>query len=114
MLRQRWPRLVSLLIGLWLVVSTIAFRTETSAGFNRLMIGVFVACCAIMAIWAPWFRFANLAMGLWLVFSASTFEHASTFLRLSTLVGGGALVVLSALRSPPRYRDEHDFVGYRP
>lgn len=115
MLRARWPRLVSLLLGLWLVASTLLFRTESSAGFNRLMIGIFVACCALAALWAPWFRFANLGMGLWLVFTAAEWEHASLFLTLSTFAVGGALVVLSALRSPPRLTDpDHEFVGYRP
>lgn len=115
MVRARWPRLVSLAIGLWFVISTVAFRTESSAGFNRLMIGLFVACCSVSAMWAPWFRFVNLGLGIWMMFWAAAFRHASTFLALSTLAAGGALVVFSALRSPPRLTDpDHAFVGYRP
>jgi hypothetical protein len=115
MLRARWPRLVSLAIGVWLVLSTLAFRTGSSPGFNRLMVGSFVVCCSVMALWAPWFRFVNLALGVWLVVFASVFRHQTTFLAVSTLVAGGALVVFSALRSPPRLTDpRHAFVGYRP
>jgi hypothetical protein len=115
MLRARWPRLVSLAIGVWLVVSTLAFRTESSPGFNRLMIGIFVCCCAISAIWAPGFRFVNMGLGVWLLFTTSAWEHASMFLRLSTLAAAGALIVLSALRSPPRLIDPNrEFAGYRP
>ena len=115
MLRARWPQLVSLAIGVWFVVSALAFQAESSAGFNRLMIGILVVGCAIQALWADWFRFVNLALGIWMMFAAEIFEHGSTFLRLSTLVAGGALVVLSALRSPPLLTDpRHEFVDYRP
>ncbi len=113
--RTRWPELASLAIGLWLVVSTLAFRTESSAGFNRLMIGQFVACCAVMAMWAPWFRFVNAGLGVWLLFSAQLFEHASAFLAISTAASGAALVVLASVPTPERLTDPHHaFVGYRP
>src|SRR5689334_14547423 len=115
MLRARWPPLVSLAIGIWLVVSALAFRVESSAGFNRLMIGLFVCGFAISAIWAPWFRFMNLGLGVWLLLSAATLGHASTFLWLSTLIAAGALIVFSALRSPPMLIDpRREFVNYRP
>lgn len=115
MLRARWPRLVGLAIGLWLVVSTLAFPTESSPGFNRLMIGIFVACCAVLAMWAPWFRFVNLGLGLWLLLFATELGHASTFLTLTTLAAAGILIVVSALPTPPRLTDPRKaFVGYRP
>ncbi len=114
-LRTRWPELGSLAIGLWLVLSTLAFRTESSAGFNRLMVGQFVACCAVMAMWAPWFRFVDAGLGVWLLFSVQLFEHASTFLALATAAAAGALVVLSLVPTPERLTDpRHAFVGYRP
>jgi hypothetical protein len=115
MLSARWPRLVSLLIGVWFVVSTLAFRTESSAGFNRLMLGLLVIGSAIQALWASWFRFVNLAIGIWMIFSAEVFRHGSTFLQLSTLVAGAALVVFSSLRSPPLLIDpRREFANYRP
>ncbi len=115
MLRARWPRLVSLAIGIWFVVSTLAFRTESSAGFNRLMIGLFVIGSAIQALWAEWFRFVNLALGIWMVLSAELFKHDSTFLLVSTLVAGAVLIVFSSLRSPPLLIDpRREFANYRP
>lgn len=115
MLRARWPRLLSLAVGGWFIVSTLAFHTETEAGFNRLMVGMFVACCAIMSLWATWFRFVNLGFGVWMVFFASVFRHDSLFLALSTLVAGGALIVFSALPSPPLLVDpSQEYVDYRP
>ena len=115
MLRARWPRWLSLLIGLWLVASALAFPHESSAGFNRLMVGIFVASFAVQALWAPWFRWANALLGVWLLFSGSIFVHRSAFLALSTLVAGGALAVLALVPSPPRLVDPHHaFVGYRP
>lgn len=115
MLRARWPQLAGLLIGVWFVVSTLAFHAESSAGFNRLILGLLVIGAAIQAMWASWFRFVNVAIGIWMVFSAEVFRHDSTFLQLSTLVAGAALVVFSSLRSPPLLTDpRHAFVGYRP
>ena len=115
MLRARWPHWTSLAIGLWLVLSTLAFESESSAGFNRLMIGIFVSSLAVHALWAPWFRWTNALLGGWLLFSGTIFGHASAFLALSTLAAGGALVVLALVPTPARLTDpRHDFVGYRP
>ncbi len=115
MLRARWPRLVSLLVGVWFVVSTLAFHAESSAGFNRLILGLLVVGSAIQALWASWFRFVNLAIGVWMIFSAEVFRHDSAFLQLSTLVAGGLLVVFSSLRSPPLLIDPtREFANYRP
>ncbi len=115
MLRTRWPRLLSLLVGIWLVVSTLAFRTESSAGFNRLMIGIFVVCSAILAMWAPWFRFVNVGLGVWLFFMAMAFRHGAQLLGLSTIVAGVVLVVLGLVPTPPRHTSpRRAFVNYRP
>jgi hypothetical protein len=105
MLRSRWPLWLSLAIGLWLVLSSTAFQAESSAGFNRLMIGMFVSSCAVMAAWAPWFRFVNTGMGIWLFGSVLMFEHRTTFFFLSTLLAAAILVVLSLVPTPARLVD---------
>jgi hypothetical protein len=105
MLRSRWPLWLSLAIGLWLVLSSLAFRSGSSAGFNRLMIGMFVASCAVMAAWAPWFRFVNTGLGVWLFGSVLMFEHRTSFLFTSTLAVAAALIVLSLVPTPARLVD---------
>jgi len=104
-LSHRWPRLLSLALGLWLVASTLVLPMESTSGFNRLIVGTGVAACAVMALWAPWFRFVNTVLGVWLGATELFFEHASTGKFLSTLVVAGAIVVLSLVPSPPRLED---------
>ena len=111
----RWTHWLALAIGVWLFVSVFAFRTSSSAGFNRLMIGLFVSSLAIHAMWAPWFRWVNALLGVWLVFTGAVFDHASPFLALSTMAAGAVLVVLAFFPTPGRLTDpRHAFVGYRP
>jgi hypothetical protein len=105
MLRSRWPLWLSLAIGLWLVLSTVAFQAESSAGFNRLMVGMMVASCAVMAAFAPWFRYVNTGLGVWLLGTTMAFDHRSPFLFLSTLAVAAALVVLSLVPTPARLVD---------
>ncbi len=105
-LARRWPRFLSLALGLWLVVSAVAMpRVASSAAFDRLMVGIFVAANAVMAIWASWFRFANLALGAWLLLGALMFDHATAFLLFSTLAVAAAVGVLSLVPSPARLVD---------
>lgn len=112
MLLGRWPRWLSLAIGLWLVVSVFAFQASSSGGFNRLIVGILVSSMAVQALWAPGYRWANALFGSWLLFSGAIFDHASLFLALSTMAAGGALVVLAMVPSPPRLTDpRHAFVG---
>ena len=105
MLRSRWSLWLSLAIGLWLVLSTVAFQAESSAGFNRLMVGMMVASCAVMAAFAPWFRYVNTGLGVWLLGTTMAFDHRSPFLFLSTLAVAAALVVLSLVPTPARLVD---------
>ena len=105
-LSRWWPADLSVLLGLWLVLSVLAVpNAESSAGFNRLMIGTFVAANAVIAMWASWFRFMNTVLGVWLLFSALMFEHASAFRLLSTLAVAAAIVVLSLVPTPSRLID---------
>ena len=105
MLRSRWSLWLSLAIGLWLVLSTVAFQAESSAGFNRLMVGMLVASCAVMAAWAPWFQYVNTGLGVWLLATTLAFDHRSPFLFWSTLAAAAALVALSLVPTPAQLVD---------
>ena len=105
MLRSRWSLWLSLAIGFWLVFSTVAFQAESSAGFNRLMVGMLVASCAVMAAWAPWFQYVNTGLGVWLLATTLAFDHRSPFLFWSTLAAAAALVALSLVPTPAQLVD---------
>jgi hypothetical protein len=104
-LARRWPRLLSLALGLWLVAESLVAPGDPTAGFDRLVVGLGVVACAGMALWAPWFRFGSTALGLWLLFAELLFEHGSRTLHGLTLAAGAAIVVLSLVPSPPRLVD---------
>jgi hypothetical protein len=101
-LGSRWPRLVTLALGLWLVASSLVPPVESTSGFNQLIVGTAVACCSLMALWATWFRFWNTFFGVWLGATELLFEHQATGKFLATLAVAGAIVVLSLVPTPDR------------
>jgi len=47
--RARWARWVTIALGLWLAASTLLFPHASSAGFDTLMIGIFIAANGVQA-----------------------------------------------------------------
>lgn len=70
-----WPRVVELMLGLWLLISPLVFRVPAG---QTLVLASALVCAAVAVIaslasfWRPLrhARFATLAAGLWLVISA--------------------------------------------
>jgi hypothetical protein len=113
--RARWARWATVALGLWLALSTLVLPHASSAGFDTLMLGIFIAANAVQALWAPWFRFVNTALALFLLVTEVEFGDATTLRFLSTLAAGTLVLVLSFVPSPERLVDPRQaFVGYRP
>jgi hypothetical protein len=114
-IRERWAECVTIVLGLWLAASTLLFPHGSSAGFDTLMIGVFIAANAVQALWAPWFRYVNTGLALFLLVTELEFGDASLFRSLSTLGTAALVLVLSFVPSPPRLvHPRQAAVGYRP
>jgi hypothetical protein len=66
-----WPRVIELMLGVWLLVSPFVFRDTARAAeyvVNDAVSGAVVVLLSLLAFWRPLRRanLATLAMGLWL------------------------------------------------
>lgn len=70
-----WPRVVELMLGVWLAISPFIFRHAPEDLFlwvNDLSCGLLVITCSCLSFWEParHARFTTLVAALWLVSSA--------------------------------------------
>ena len=98
-----WARWLNLLLGAWLIASTFAWRHDGPEGFDTLMIGIVVASCAPLALWAPWFRFASTLAGVWLLVMALHLTHVVPATLLHDAILSAAVIAVSLVPSPPRF-----------
>jgi hypothetical protein len=94
---------VDVLLGLWLLVSAIAWPQPALQTANSIIVGVLVIVAAGVAAFAmPEARFANTALGLWLFLSALVVLGRSDAAIWNDIVVGGLLVGLSFLPGTAR------------
>jgi len=65
-----WPRIVEVMLGLWLVLSPLIFRLEAgdlALTINHLIYGTATMVVALIAIRVRFLRAVLVAIGLWLV-----------------------------------------------
>jgi hypothetical protein len=65
-----WPRIVELMLGLWLVLSPLIFRLEPgdlALTVNHLVYGTATVVAALIAIRVRFLRVVTIAIGLWLI-----------------------------------------------
>lgn len=81
-LTRSWQDTVSLILGLWLVVSpwALGFTGTPVAMWNAVLFGVLVAIMALMALieFHDWEEWADMAIGAWLVVSPWVLGFAMT------------------------------------
>lgn len=99
------PRVLNVLLGVWLLVSPFLLRHLSSEGFNDETSGLFVLMFALIAIWAPAMRWGSTFVGAYLLVTAITFPHGSLASALSQILAGGAITLLSFVPSRPRLVD---------
>ncbi|MCL5279443.1 MAG: SPW repeat protein [Planctomycetes bacterium] len=65
-----WPRIMEVMLGLWLVLSPLIFRLEPgdlALIVNHLVYGAATAVAALIAIRVRFLRVVTIAIGLWLI-----------------------------------------------
>ena len=65
-----WPRIVEVMLGLWLVLGPLIFRLDGGAValiVNHLIGGAATAVVALVAIRVPFLRAVTFIIGLWLL-----------------------------------------------
>lgn len=93
-----WARLMTVLLGLWLMASPAVLRFGGAARINVLIAGPLIAAAGIIAIseiTRP-FRWLNVALGAWLVISSWLFGHTWAVL-LSDIVAGVLVALLACV-----------------
>jgi hypothetical protein len=94
-------RVLSTLLGAWLIVSVLAWPHDGPEGFNTLITGLLVLTVAPIAVWVPGARFAGAFLGAWLLLTTLVFDHASRFTFFHDLAAAVLLLVLGAVRGRP-------------
>ncbi len=91
------PRIVEILLGVWLMASpTVLDYAGNAAGTNDRIVGplvVSVAGIAVAEVSRP-FRWCQIVLGLWLLIAPWVFGHATVPL-LNDLIVGVLLIVLA-------------------
>ncbi len=83
-----WPRVVEVMLGLWLVLGPLLFRLEPSSLaliVNHLVYGTAVVVAALIAIRVRFLRVVTIAIGLWLIgygYAAGGYPPAPGYLNL--------------------------------
>lgn len=67
---QAWPRVVEVMLGLWLVLSPLIFRlgpADRAVTVNHIVYGAAAVVASLIAIRVPFVRAIVVAIGLWLL-----------------------------------------------
>ncbi len=91
-----WPRIVSALLGIWLMVAPSLLHYDGHASLSDHVVGSLIAATAIIAIWEVTrpLRWLGIIFGLWLLFAPGIFRFPSHALVNSAIVGV-VLVILA-------------------
>jgi hypothetical protein len=99
-LSKRWQDVVSLVLGVWLVVSpwALGYAGETMAAWNAYIFGVIIAVAAIAALVAfhEWEEWVNAVIGLWLIVSPWVLGFSGLAAAMWNFVAVGVIVAVLA------------------
>lgn len=94
-----WARGLSVLLGIWLIISAYAWRHTGTLRDNAVICGVLVIVFALASLRDARARFVNTLVGVWLVLSTFVLGGALEIgSRWNELFVGIALVALSLVR----------------
>jgi hypothetical protein len=93
-----WPRIVSTLLGIWLMLAPSLLHYDATASISDRVAGPLIAATAIIAIWEVTrpLRWLGIVFGLWLLLAPGLF-HFPRHALVNSAVVGAALVILSFL-----------------
>lgn len=94
-----WARVVSVLLGLWLMVAPAALTVNNAASDNFRIVGPLVVSVSVIAIWGVTrgLRWANVPLGAWLLLAPWLF-HFGTAALVTSLAVGVLLIALAFVR----------------
>jgi hypothetical protein len=98
---KHWQDPMSLILGLWLVISPwgLQYQSEINPMWNAVVVGVLVVAIALYAMFQvmAWQEWLNAALGIWLVVSPWVLGFAGLVPAMWNAVIVGALIAVLAI-----------------
>jgi hypothetical protein len=73
---ETWPRWLSSLVGIWLLISAFAWPHSRPDQTNAGIVGALIAFAAFWALFVPQVRCLVTVLAVWLFFSTFALTHA--------------------------------------
>jgi hypothetical protein len=96
-------RVLNLMVGLWLVVSSFAWQRTTAQRVDTAVVGVLVAVLSLVATRIPAARWLNALLAVWLFAATLFLPREGSFGLWNNLLSAVAVLLVAAVRS---YDDE--------
>jgi len=94
---SRWPRSVNIVLGAWVVVSTVLWSASTAASVNGVVLGAMIAAVGLLALFAQQARAVNVILAVWLFASAWFIPGTTSYLFVSHLLTALAVLCVAAM-----------------
>jgi hypothetical protein len=106
---KHWQDPVSLILGLWLLISpwALQYQGEVNPRWNAVVVGIVVAAIALYAMFQvmAWQEWVNAALGIWLVISPWALGFAGLAAAMWNAVIVGAVIAVLAVWALSTDRD---------
>ena len=106
---KRWQDVVSMVIGVWLIVSpwVLGFENDRLMMANFVIVGVALMGLALGAIFVPkaWEEWSECALGLWLIISPWVLAFSQYQDATRNALASGSAVILMAIWSLLAYEE---------
>lgn len=99
--QQAWPRWAHMILGAWVVGSTLMWSPATATTINGCAIGALIVGAAVLAMYAPQARALNAILAVWL-FASTLFLPTVSALFVSNLLTAIGVLVLTPVRGVRR------------
>jgi hypothetical protein len=95
-------RVINILLGIWLFISTFLWRHHPDQVMNAWACGLITVALAAIAISQPVVRYLNAAVGLWIFLSAWVVPSLSRATIWTDALTGVAIFAFAMVPSSPR------------
>ncbi len=95
-----WAQLISVLIGLWLMVSPTVLQSGNKAVINGYIVGPVIISLAVIALSQSMrsVRYLNILCGFWLLIAPWLLSYSLTTEYVNDMAAGFALIILSLVK----------------
>ena len=100
-----WAAMVTVLIGLWIMVSPELTVFERSAAINHFIAGPLAVTIGVIAIWEVnrAARYLNTVLGIWLVLSPLLLSYTIAANSWNSIVSGTLIIIFSLVKGKTKY-----------